>query len=298
MERLPDAGQPKKTEAPLRLEKQESVSYRERVLQQEKRQQQTDSCQKTEGKERLKRGPAVVPSSQAFLKREQPPQNTFLQEKKEPEKLVSAPSALEQPSSAQLAERGVPKRPAQEEAKLQQVKTVDSVLTRGLPTIRDDGKKKVRLENREVSGYDELPKPPAGSRLLTSFADTGVEYRLAEDPNADQSIFETLGFYRPPEDAMERIFGKDYRILDGEGEKAAEGSLEETKIIQDFSQEQSLPSAASPSFVEKQPEDLRKDFRRVSRRCPSQPENNVEKQPAAPSGRCCGGSGTINRKSK
>lgn len=256
--RLSEINQPKKTEIPLRLEKQEPITHQERIPQQEKRQQQTDSHQ-TSGKEQLKRESATASSSsQLCPKREQSLPKTSPQEKKELKKLTSAP-VLESVSLS-LSERGTPKRPAQEEAKLQQVKTVDSMLTRGLPTIRDDGKKKIRLENREVNGYDELPKPPAGSRLLTSFADTGVEYRLAEDPNADQSIFETLGFYRPPEDAMERIFGKNYQILDEEGEKGEEPSLEKTAVFQNSSQGQPLSSVTSAPFSEKQPEDLRKEF--------------------------------------
>ena len=280
--RLSEINQPKKTEIPLRLEKQEPITHQERIPQQEKRQQQTDSHQ-TSGKEQLKRESATASSSsQLCPKREQSLPKTSPQEKKELKKLTSAP-VLESVSLS-LSERGTPKRPAQEEAKLQQVKTVDSMLTRGLPTIRDDGKKKIRLENREVNGYDELPKPPAGSRLLTSFADTGVEYRLAEDPNADQSIFETLGFYRPPEDAMERIFGKNYQILDEEGEKGEEPSLEKTAVFQNSSQGQPLSSVTSAPFSEKQPEDLRKEFCNGSHRRSLQPENSLERQTTDSSG--------------
>lgn len=88
------------------------------------------------------------------------------------------------------------------------MKAVDHVVIKGLPTIRENRGEKEKLETCEVRGYDELPKPKAGQKLLTSFSDSGVEYLLSEDPSVDQRIFQTLGFYVPPKDAMEQIFGK------------------------------------------------------------------------------------------
>ena len=61
-----------------------------------------------------------------------------------------------------------------------------------------------------MDSYDQLPKPEPGHLLLNSFAETGVDYYMTENPDADNEAIESLGFYNPPAGALRAIFGDEY----------------------------------------------------------------------------------------
>ena len=86
-----------------------------------------------------------------------------------------------------------------------------SSFDRGLPSIRNSasplksGRVSVTVEN-----YDQLPKPEPGHLLLNSFAETGIDYYMTENPDADNEAIESLGFYTPPAGALREIYGDEY----------------------------------------------------------------------------------------
>ena len=86
-----------------------------------------------------------------------------------------------------------------------------SSFDRGLPSIRNTpAAPKAERETVIVDSYDQLPKPEPGHLLLNSFAETGVDYYMTENPDADNEAIESLGFYNPPAGALRAIFGDEY----------------------------------------------------------------------------------------
>lgn len=86
-----------------------------------------------------------------------------------------------------------------------------ALLERGLPSIRNAVSPiKGGRESVVVDNYDQLPKPEPGHLLLNSFADTGADYYMTENPDADNEVIEALGFYTPPAGALREIYGDEY----------------------------------------------------------------------------------------
>lgn len=140
------------------------------------------------------------PARQATQPEQAPPV-----EPAKPEPRQQRPAAQRTPP-----DRSGQRRAPQPAAPLARSAKLDASLSKGLPSIRDVAQRKAPRQSLEVQGYEELPKPAPGHVLLNSFADAETDYRLAEDPDVDTTVIESLGFYTPPPGAMRAIYGEEY----------------------------------------------------------------------------------------